>query len=132
MYNLIMRRRRKIKEEEEEIREAEIISHWSPKRIGIALLFLFLVVGGGIYIISLLSRNPNVLGQKAPTEPRIKIPDERDIEDILERAEEELSNVNAENIIESQPKLKKIIDDLSSLTSASNSAKKLICESLCK
>lgn len=128
-----MSRRKLIKEElEEEIGEAEVITHWSPKRIGIAIFVLVLLVGGSIYVLSLLSQNPNILGERITNRPQIKIPNERDVGKILDNAQDELSNINARNIIESQPRIKKIIDDLTGLTSSSTSAKSLICDSLCK
>lgn len=127
-----MSRRRKIKEEEEEIQEAEIVTHWSAKRIGIAILILVLFLGFGIYSLSLLSQNPKVLGEKSLDRPKIEIPNERNVEEIIEKAQDELSDINAKNLIESQPRLKKIIDDLTGLTGSSTSAKNLICDSLCK
>lgn len=126
-----MSRRKRI-EEEENIEEAEVISHWSPKKIGIAVGVLLILVAGGIYTISLLSQNPKVMGEKAPNEPQIKIPDDKDVERIIDKAQDELSNINAKNMVESQPKIKKIIDDLNALTGSSVSAKSLICDSLCK
>lgn len=131
MYNLVVNRRRKIKEEEE-IQEAEIVTHWSAKRIGVAILILVLLVGFGIFSLSLLSKNPKILGEKTLDRPKIEIPNEKNVEEIIEKAKDELSDINAKNLIESQPRLKKIIDDLTGLTGSSTSAKNLICDSLCK
>ena len=128
-----MSRRSIIKRSEDEfIEEAEVITHWSGKRIVIATTLVVLIIAGGIYTISLLSQNPKVLGEKISDRPKIKIPDEKGVQEIIEKAQDELSNINAKNIIESQPRIKKIIDDLTNLTGSSSSAKSLICDSLCK
>ncbi len=127
-----MSRRKNIKESEEIIEEAEVVMRWSSKRIVIATFVVVALIAGGIYAISLLSQNPKVLGERTENKPQIKIPDENDVEGIIEKAKEDLTNINAKNIVESQPKIKKIIDDLTGLTGSSSSAKSLICDSLCK
>lgn len=127
-----MGRRKAIKEAEEIIEDAEVVMRWSGKRIVIATSLVVLIIAGGIYAISLLSQNPKVLGEKAPDKPKLKLPSERRIEKILDQAQEELSNVTAKNLVDSQPRLKKIIEELTNLTGSSSSAKSLICDSLCK
>ena len=125
-----MSRRKKVKEEE--LIEEEVVLRWSGKKILITTTLVVLIIAGGIYAISLLSHNPNVMGVKSTNKPQIKIPNEKNVEAILEKAKEDLSNVNAKNIVESQPEIKKIIENLTNLTGSSNSAKSLICDSLCK
>ncbi|MDO8269673.1 MAG: hypothetical protein Q7T54_03320 [Candidatus Levybacteria bacterium] len=129
-----MSRRRIIKEAREEIIEdAEVVMRWSSKRIVIATFLVVMIIFGGIYAISLLSQNPSrVLGEKTADQPKIKIPTERTVEDVIEKAKEDLSNINAKNIISSQPKLQQIINDLTNLTGSSTSAKDLICNTVCK
>lgn len=127
-----MSRRKTIKEAEEIIEDAEVVMRWSPRRIVVATVLVVLIIAGGMYAISLLSQNPNVLGQSTVGKPQIRIPDEGDIDGVIEKAKEELASINAKNLVESQPKIKKIIDDLTHLTGSSNSAKSLICDSLCK
>ncbi len=124
--------RRKVVKEAEIIEEAEVVMRWSGKRIVIATTLVVLIIIGGIYAISLLSQNPKVLGQKTESKPQIKIPDEKKVDEVIEKAKEDLANINAKNLIASQPKIKKIIDDLTHLTGSSSSAKSLICDSLCK
>lgn len=124
--------RRKVIKEAEIIEEAEVVMRWSGKRIVIATTLVVLIIVGGIYAISLLSKNPKVLGQRTENKPQIKIPNEKNVDDIIEKAKEDLSNINAKNIVASQPKIKKIIDDLTHLTGSSSSAVNLICDSLCK
>lgn len=126
-----MSRRKKV-QEDQIIEEAEVVMRWSGKRIVIATVIVLAMIGGGIYAISLLSQNPNVMGVKTENRPQIELPDERDVEGIIEKAKEDLSNINAKNVIESQPQLKKIIDDLTGLTGSTSSAKSLICDSFCK
>lgn len=126
-----MSRRKKV-QEDQIIEEAEVVMRWSGKRIVIATVIVLAMIGGGIYAISLLSQNPNVMGVKTENRPQIELPDERDVEGIIEKAKEDLSNINAKNVIESQPQLKKIIDDLTGLTGSTSSAKSLICDAFCK
>lgn len=127
-----MSSRKTIKEAEEIVEEAEVIMRWSGKRIVIATLLVIIIIAGGIYAISLLSQNKKVLGETTQSKPQIQLPDENSVEKIINTAQDELSNINAKNIIESQPKIKKIIDDLTHLTGSSNSAKDLICNNFCK
>jgi len=128
-----MSRRSVIKETEEElIKDAEVVMRWSSKRIVIATVLVLLIIGGGIYGIQVLGQNSKkVLGTKTSTGPQIKIPDQKNVEDIIKSAKHDLSNINAKNIVQSQPKLQKIIDDLTNLTGSSGSARSLICDTLC-
>jgi cytochrome c-type biogenesis protein CcmH/NrfG len=127
-----MSRRKLVKEDNEEISEAQVVMRWSGKRIVIATTLVIVIILGGIYALSLLSQNHKVLGQRTENKPQIKIPDEKSVDDIIKKAKEDLANVNAKNIVASQPKIKKIIDDLTHLTGSSSSAVSLICDSLCK
>lgn len=125
------RRRSGIKEETDN--DEEIVMRWDKNRIAIAVVLVVLIIFGGLYVLSLLSQNPKVLGEKTtPDKPQIKLPDEKDVDKIINGAKQNLSEINAKNVIDSQPKLKKIIDDLTHLTGSSMSAKNLICDSLCK
>ncbi len=127
-----MSRRKTVKEAEKIIEEAQVVMRWSGKRIVVATVAVVAIIFLGIYAISLLSQNPNVMGVKTVNKPQIDIPEEGDVEGIIEKAKEDLANINAKNIVESQPRIKKIINDLTGLTSSSSSAKSLICDSLCK
>jgi hypothetical protein len=82
--------------------------------------------------VSVIYTNSHILLKKWRHKPQIKIPDEKSVDDIIKKAKEDLANVNAKNIVASQPKIKKIIDDLTHLTGSSSSAVSLICDSLCK
>lgn len=129
-----MSRRKIIKEEEPElIQEAEVIMRWSGKRIVVATFLVIMIIVGSIYAISLISQNKtNQAVEKKIDRPQIEIPNENDVQGVIDKAKTDLSNITAKNLIESQPKLKKIIDDLTHLTGSSSSAKSLICNSLCK
>jgi hypothetical protein len=129
-----MSRRKLIKEEEPElVQEAEVIMRWSSKRIVIATFLVIMIIAGSIYAISLLSQNKtNQAVEKKIDKPQLEIPNEKDVQGVIDKAKGDLSNITAKNLIESQPKLKKIIDDLTHLTDSSSSAKSLICDSLCK
>lgn len=127
--------RRKIIEEavEDRIEEAEVIMRWSGKRIVIATFTVILIIAGGLYAISLLSQNNSqVLGQKSSDKPQIELPDDSSVQKVIDKAKEDLSNISAKNIISSQPKIQQIIDDLSRISTASVSAKSLICDAICK
>lgn len=130
-----MPRRKIVKQVEEEvIQEAEVVMHWSGKRIVVATILCLLIIIGGIYGIYALGRNTvQVLGTKTQSDhPQIQIPQQKNVEEIIENAKKDLSNINTKNIVESQPQLKKIIDDLTHLTGSSSSARNLICDTLCK
>ncbi len=129
-----MSRRSIIKDTEEElIQEAEVVMRWSKKRIVIATFFVLCIIAGGIYGINILGQNASkVLGAKTDNRPKIEIPTQKSVEDVISSAKKDLSGINAKNIVESQPQLKKIIEDLTHLTGSSSSAKNLICDTLCK
>lgn len=126
-----MSRRKIVKEAEEFIDDEEVIMRWSWKRIIIATCIVVTIIAGGIYAISLLSQNEAVLGERIDR-PQIKIPNERQIEKVLEEAQLDLGDINAKNIVSSQPKIKKIIEDLQNLTNSTDNAKNLICNAICK
>lgn len=130
-----MSRRSIIRETEEElIKDAEVVMRWSSKKIVVATGIVLIIIAGGIYGIHVLSQGATkVLGTNTSTNrPQIKIPDKKNVESIIDMAKKDLSNINAKNIVESQPKLQKIIDDLTHLTGSSGSARSLICDTLCK
>jgi hypothetical protein len=129
-----MSRRKLIKDQEPElVQEAEVIMRWSSKRIVIATFIVIMIIAGSIYAISLISQNKTYQAvEKKIDKPQIEIPNEKDVQGVIDKAKGDLSNITAKNLIESQPKLKKIIDDLTHLTGSSGSAKSLICDSLCK
>lgn len=129
-----MSRRKIIDEElEERVEEAEVVMRWSKKRIVIATFLVVLIIAGGIYAISLLTqRQVQVLGEATKDKPQIKIPTEDSVQDVIDKAKEDLSNINAKNIVSSQPKLQQIINDLTSLTNSSKSARNVICDTICK
>ena len=131
---MIGRKKKNLNFEDELIQEAEIVTHWSKKRIAIATVIAAVVVGAGILGIQSLSQGEKeVLGKNTTQDkPQIKIPDEEKIQEIIETAKQDLSNINPQNIIESQPQIQKIIQDLENITGSSTSAKNLICDSICK
>ncbi len=129
-----MSRRKVAKEElEERIEEAEVVMRWSAKRIVLATIFVVFVIVAGLYFTSLISqRSSNILGENTVDRPQIKLPSEKNVEKILDQAQQDLANINAKNIISSQPKLQQIINDLTGITTSSRSAKDLICDAVCK
>lgn len=130
-----MSRRSIIKDTEEEIiKEAEVVMRWSGKRIVIATFLCLILIAGGIYGVQHLSQNAaKVLGTSSKNDhPQIQIPEQKNVEQIIENAKKDLSNINAKNVVESQPQLKKVIEDLTHLTGSSSSARSLICDTICK
>ncbi len=130
-----MSRRSIIQETEEEIvKEAEVVMRWSGKRIVVATFLCLILIAGGMYGIYRLGQNTiKVLGTSTKNDhPKIQIPQQKNVEQIIDNAKKDLSNINAKNIVESQPQLKKVIEDLTHLTGSSSSARNLICDTLCK
>lgn len=127
------RRRKKTNFEEEVIQEAEVITHWSIARIIIAVFILIFIIGGGILGINYFIRqSKTVLGSQTNDKPQIEIPTERRVQSIIEKAKKDLSEIDPKKAIESQPQIQKIINDLQNISGSSNSARRLICESLCQ
>lgn len=131
---MIRRKKSNINFEGELIREAEVVARWSKKRIAIAAVVAVLVLGGGVLgLQSFFQGTKEVLGKNTTQDkPQIKIPDQKKIQDIIDTAKQDLSNINPQNVIESQPQIKKIINDLEHITGSSSSAKNLICDTICK
>lgn len=135
VYYIGMSRRSIIKDTEEDmIKEAEVVMRWSGKRIVVATFLCLILIAGGSYGIYRLSQDTvRVLGTNTKNDhARIQIPQQKSVEQIIDNAKKDLSNINAKNIVESQPQLKKVIEDLTHLTGSSSSARNLICDTLCK
>ena len=128
------RRSKKTNLEDEIFQEAEVITHWSIARIIIALIIVIVVVGGGFLGVKYVAKqSKNVLGsQEIADKPQIEIPNERKVQTIIEKAKKDLSEIDPKNIIGSQPQIQKIINDLQNISGASNSARRLVCETLCQ
>lgn len=131
---MIGRKKKNLNFEDELIQEAEIVTHWSKKRIAIAAVTATVVVTGGILgVQSFFESKKEILGSNtAQNKPQIQIPDQEKIQEIIETAKQDLSNINPQNIIESQPQIQKIIRDLENITGSSTSAKNLVCDTICK
>lgn len=128
--------RLKIKrEEKEEAQEAEIVTRWSIPKIVIAVGLLALVVMLGVYAFEGSSASSEgVLGatEKGEDSPKIQLPTKEKVEQIVEEAKESIANIDAENIVDSQPQIKKAIEDLEKLTTSDTNAKKAVCDAVCK
>ena len=126
-------RRKKPNLEDEIIQDAEIITKFSLTRIVVAVVLFVVIIGGGILAVKyFINNSKKVLGTANDYSPQIKIPDENRIKRIIDKAKDDLSEVNPKNLVESQPQIQKIIKDLNNISGSSNSARTLICESLCK
>lgn len=122
------------KEEKEEAKEAEIITKWSIPKILIAVGVLALIAMIGVYLFDNVSPKERVLGasQKSDNRAQIKIPSSKEVEDIVEQAKESIADIKTDNLVDSQPQIKKAIDDLEKLTTGDTDAKKLVCDTVCK
>lgn len=132
------RMRRKI-DREDGFQEGEVIETWSKKRIGIAALLAFLVIGGVGYgmlswtegLISKPLEKVNVLGESS-SDDEVKLPTREDIEKTLENAKNELEKISSENVTASDAAVQRVIQDLQSIQGGGKEPKDVICELVCK
>jgi hypothetical protein len=130
-----MSRRKIIKEiKDADVKEAEIVTSWSKKKIAVAIFLVIVLIFVGVYGVKSLIDNTNrVLEEKVSQErPQLPLPNQKNIEGIISNAKNNLSKIDADNVASSQPQIQKVIDDLRQLTTASASAKSLICGTICK
>lgn len=130
-----MSRRRKREHQDEEVEEKvkEVVAKWSLKRIGIAIVVVFLAVASIYYYFSLksFSTNSEQVSEKKD-KPQIEIPSKDKVSTIIEDAQKSLEHIDTNDIVKSQPQIEKIIKDLQELTSSSRSAKDIVCSAVCK
>ncbi len=122
-----------IKEEKEDKKnEASDEAQWSIKRIAIFTLLLALVGFLAWYFIQ--ARSGDVLGEvdknRSSSSPQIEIPKQEDIDEIIKDAEENIANINANDIVSSQPQIQQAIEQLEKLTDKDN-FKKAFCSAIC-
>ncbi len=130
-----MTRRRRHEKEDEEIDEKvkEVVAKWSLKRIGIAIVLVFLAAASLFYYFSLksYSTNSEEVNEKKD-KPQIEIPSKDKVNTIIEDAQKSLEHIDTNDIVKSQPQIEKIIKDLQELTTSSRSAKDIVCSAVCK
>lgn len=123
--------------DEKEAVDGEIVEEvWSRKRVAIALsvigaVLLFGVVGLRYFwpnssVRDVLSSQTNV-----ENEPTPKIPTKKDIEGVIQNAQENLQKITEENVTSSQAAIQKVIQDLQSIQSGSQSSSNLFCQVVC-
>ena len=131
-----MTRRRRHEKEDEEIDEKvkEVVAKWSLKRIGIAIVLVFLAAASIYYYFSLKSYSTNNSAQvsEKKDKPQIEIPSKDKVNTIIEDAQKSLEHIDTNDIVKSQPQIEKIIKDLQELTTSSRSAKDIVCSAVCK
>jgi len=134
-YSDIMSRRRRIevqtKEEKQHKKEEQIDAQWSIKRV---IIFLT-IVGIGILLLYMFveSRVGKVLGEQDAREnisPQIELLKGDDVERIIQDAEQSVSNIDAQNIIASQPQIQRAIEQLEKLTNEDH-FRDVFCSSVC-
>lgn len=126
-----MKIKREILESEKKPAENDDI-HWSKKRIVIFTSIIGIIIFAIFYFFQL--RFGEVLGEKDEERniggPQIEIPSKDDIDEILEDAEENISNINPEDIVSSQPQIQNAIEQLEKLTNKDN-FKETFCSTVC-
>lgn len=126
------------RENEEEIEEDESV--WDIKRIAIGLVVIGIFGFLGVSIIPKLIDKPQILGAFTKNTSNInKIENQKqleqsqkEIQDILESAKENLSKLTPDNINSQAQQVQKIISDLKALQNHSKQPLDLICEQVCK
>ena len=112
--------------------EDEIEEHWSIKRILIFSSFLALIGFGVFYFFSLKSKA--VLGEAdnaaRVNSAQIEIPNAENIDEIIGGAEESIANIDANDIVSSQPQIQNAIKQLEKLTNQDN-FKDTLCSTIC-
>jgi len=112
--------------------EEVIDEHWSFKRILIFSSFLALIGFGVYYFFSLKSKA--VLGEAdnaaRVNSAQIELPNAENIDEIIGGAEESIANIDANDIVSSQPQIQNAIEQLEKLTNRDN-FKDTFCSTIC-
>lgn len=124
--------------DEKEAVDGEIVDVvWSKKRMAIALGVVGTILLFGIVGLRYFWPNSNnardVLSSQTSVEnePTPKIPTKKDIESVIQNAQESLKKITEENITSSQAAIQKVIQDLQSIQSGSQSSNNLFCQVVC-
>lgn len=118
----------------EEVQEGEIVeTEWDIKKLIIGFIFLVLLIIIGSYIFFPSSEvKQETLGVSAqnltPTPP---LPDQEDIQNVINNAQETLSQITAKNLTSSEAAIQRVINDLEMLK-GNNGALNLFCNTICK
>jgi hypothetical protein len=109
--------------------------HWSKKRIAVFISIIGIIIFAIFYFFQL--RFGEVLGEKEEKDmssnvggPQIQIPSKYDVDEILQDTEENISNIDANDIISSQPQIQNAIEQLEKLTNRDN-FKETFCSVIC-
>lgn len=117
-------------EGERKIDEPE--AQWSFKRIAIFTSIVGVLLFAIFYYFQL--KSGEILGESAENTdkngPQIQIPTKNDVDDILEDAQDNISNIDPNDIVSSQPQIQQAIDQLEKLTNKDN-FKENFCSALC-
>lgn len=106
--------------------------HWSKKRIVIFSSIVGVIILAIFYIIQL--RTGEILGEKDEDRnigsPQIQVPSKEEVGDILEDAEKNISNIDTDDIVSSQPQIQNAIEQLEKLTNR-DYFKESFCSTVC-
>jgi len=129
-----MRKKENIKGKEVDLEKKidDVESQWSFKRIIIFSSIILALLFFAFYFFQ--ARAGDVLGEKDMTTnskgPQISIPKKEDVDEIVESAEENISNIDPNDIVKSQPQIQDAIKQLEKLTNKDN-FKESLCSSIC-
>lgn len=121
--------------DEKEAMDGELVEEvWSKKRVGIALLvigfiLLFVIVGVRYFLPD--DGVDSVLSAQTKMDTSVKIPTQDDVKSVIQNAQESLQKITEENVTSSQAAIQKVIQDLQSIQSGSQSSNNLFCQVVC-
>ena len=121
-------------DKDEKIQEGEIVeTEWDIKKllIGLVVLILLIIIGSYIFFPS-KETQPQALGvatnNLSPTPP---LPDQEDVQNIIDNARKTLSQITSENLTSSEAAIQRVINDLETLK-GKDGAVELLCNMVCK
>lgn len=123
----------KREDKDEEQKEEQVVMKWSMPKVLIAIGLIALIGMAGVYAYdNLSSLEERTVAARSDNKAQIRIPSERKIEQLVEDTKKSISGIDAANLVDSQPEIKKAIENLEKLTTSDTNAKKVICDAVCK
>ncbi len=119
---------------DEDVQEGEIIeTEWDIKKlaIGLVILILLIIVGSYIFFPSKESDNQSLEASMHNLSPTPPLPNQKDVENVIDNARKTLSELTAKNLTSSEAAIQKVINDLEGLK-GKNGAMNLFCNTICK
>lgn len=124
--------KKKTVEEKIEVDEKQDLK-WSKKRIAVATGAVLGIIGMAFYFATIPQDADKVLGvDEKQEEPQIELPTQREVERIVENAQESLSNIDVNDVVTSQPQIQQVIKELEKISGGENDIKDIVCQTVCK